>query len=158
MLAYTTMRRGTLYNCSVKYFDYKFNLCLRYRFRRFQHILCANDGIRREIIHFRNANKQYRASLPGHDLFIPYPRVFSFIRRVSGPRRQFTYSHRRRRFIFPFHFAGANFGRRNFTDEYIRAQKIPSYGTTRSFVTNPRKVRTRARARLSSKNLHRGQF
>jgi len=43
------------------------------------------------------------------------------------------HSHRRRRFIFPFHFAGANFGRAKFHGR-ISAREISSRGTRRNDV------------------------
>lgn len=79
-----------------------------------------------------NIEHRYRATIS------PSPTLeFSRLSVESPGHDDNLHSHRRRRFIFPFHFAGANFGRRNFTGEYIRAQKIPSCGTTRSFATNP---------------------
>lgn len=96
--------------------------------------------------------RRYRAT-------VPPPLFVSRLSTESPGHDDNLHSHRRRRFIFPFHFAGANFGRAKFHGR-ISAREISSRGTRWSsafsrvhpVVTTPR-IAPR-NPRLSSKNLH----
>lgn len=71
------------------------------------------------------------------------------------------HSHRRRRFIFPFYFAGANFGRAKFhgrisvreISSRAENEEKPAFSRAYPVVDDPRNRSGRS-VRLSSKNLH----